>query len=966
MKKIFLLITLVLTAQAIKAQTVVLDINSVTLKYTGTTVPSPYLIQARPRGTVEWFAIVDNNTKSQISDYAKNIQSGIDYFTPPGESSPIPFNNIVTTLVTDMNYMFREASVFNQPIGSWDVSKVTDMFVMFEQAHAFNQPIGSWNVSNVTTMGGMFYQASSFNQPIGSWDVSNVTTMGGMFREASFNQNISSWNVSKVTNMSYMFRGAAAFNQPIGSWDVSNVTNMFAMFIYAIAFNQPIGSWNVSKVTNMRGVFYEANSFNQPLGSWNVSQVTSMYEMFRGAAAFNQPIGSWNVSNVTTMGGMFRGASFNQNISSWDVSNVTDMNLMFYQAGAFNQPIGSWDVSKVTDMSLMFFQAYAFNQPLGSWNVSQVTSMYEMFRGAAAFNQPIGSWDVSNVTTMSGMFDGVKLSTANYDDLLGGWASNGVVKKKVVFSGGSSNFCNNLIARDKLINTYGWYIIDSGHNCTGKILQVTNTSVSVGATGVTPTATAVAGYTLQWYAVATKGTASTTAPIVATTAAGVKSYWVSQKYGAFTESPRVLVTVTVVALPTTPSSLLLYDRATGVVTSLGSYVGSSSVLQLTTIPVANAIYKWTLPDGVFRTDVSGFPINDTSSTDAFINVKFSPTTLTTALVVGVQLVNTVGGISKKAKTLSLARKLPSTLTGLALTTNDVVGSITKVGPYMGVDKDFTLTATAVTTQGVRPVSYKWVLPTGVTASGNATLVSTGVYTSTLPSITINFKGVTTPAVTSLPINAYAVNGVGTSAAKVLTLTRAVPKAVSSVTGSALVCNRTTGFNYTFIAPDGATNYLITGPTNSVVTSASNTTNTSNTLTTSDLSFNVVYTGAVTVSTKQTLTIKSMNGAGTATAKSIALTKQVSCATLEGISKVTPVAEAFTVVAYPNPSSEGFTIKSSNEKSFGVQVYDMAGRLIEKLQIKSGPTQLGANYPSGTYILKVSQGKNLQSLQLIKR
>jgi len=109
----------------------------------------------------------------------------------------------------------------------------------------------------------------------------------------------------------------------------------------------------------------------------------------------------------------------------------------------------------------------------------------------------------------------------------------------------------------------------------------------------------------------------------------------------------------------------------------------------------------------------------------------------------------------------------------------------------------------------------------------------------------------------------------------------------------------------------------------------------------------------------------MNGAGTAAAKSIALTKQVSCTSLEGTAKVTPVAETFKAVAYPNPSSEGFTIKSSNEKSFGVQVYDMLGRCIEQRHLKSD-SQLGTNYPSGTYILKVSQGKNLQSLQLIKR
>ena len=84
MKKILLLIiTLFLTTQTTKAQTVLLDANGVTIKWTGTNVPSPYFVQASPRGTLEWFAIVDNNTKSQITDYAKNVASGITYFTPP-------------------------------------------------------------------------------------------------------------------------------------------------------------------------------------------------------------------------------------------------------------------------------------------------------------------------------------------------------------------------------------------------------------------------------------------------------------------------------------------------------------------------------------------------------------------------------------------------------------------------------------------------------------------------------------------------------------------------------------------------------------------------------------------------------------------------------------------------------------------------------------------------------------------
>lgn len=311
MKKLVLLfISLFLTAQSIKAQAVVLDTNGVTIKWTGTTRPNPYFIQASPRGTLEWFAIVDNITKSNITDYARNSQPGITYFTRPGSSTPIPFNNIITTLVTNMTNMFYNANNFNQPIGSWNVINVTDMSGMFLNATAFNQTIGTWNVSNVTNMSIMFYNANSFNQFIGTWNVSNVNYMNAMFLNAY------------------------AFNQPIGSWNVSNVTDMGNMFYHSTAFNQPIGSWNVSNVINMVQMFNYATSFNQPIGTWNVINVRNMSSMFNDATLFNQPIGSWNVINVNDMSGMFvRASEFNQNIESWNVSNATNMNIMFLSAG---------------------------------------------------------------------------------------------------------------------------------------------------------------------------------------------------------------------------------------------------------------------------------------------------------------------------------------------------------------------------------------------------------------------------------------------------------------------------------------------------------------------------------------------------------------------------------------------------------------------------------------------------------
>jgi surface protein len=93
-----------------------------------------------------------------------------------------------------------------------------------------------------------------------------------------------------------------------------------------------------------------------------------------------------------------------------------------------------------------------------------------MFSEATAFNQPIGSWNVSKVTNMEFIFSATKLSTANYDATLLGWATRGtnggVLKSNVTFNGGSSNFCNSSAARNYIINTYKWVITDAGLDCS--------------------------------------------------------------------------------------------------------------------------------------------------------------------------------------------------------------------------------------------------------------------------------------------------------------------------------------------------------------------------------------------------------------------------------------------------------------------------------------------------------------------
>ena len=121
-------------------------------------------------------------------------------------------NDIDTSLITDMSFVFLHNPTFNGDISKWDVRKVTNMRAMFAESE-FKGDISKWDVSGVENMRSMFAN-SKFNGDISKWDVSNVEDIDDMFTDSKFNKNISKWNLSNLKNYHSMCYNSPIYDKP--------------------------------------------------------------------------------------------------------------------------------------------------------------------------------------------------------------------------------------------------------------------------------------------------------------------------------------------------------------------------------------------------------------------------------------------------------------------------------------------------------------------------------------------------------------------------------------------------------------------------------------------------------------------------------------------------------------------------------------------------------------------------------
>ena len=117
-----------------------------------------------------------------------------------------------------------------------------------------------------------------------------------------------------------------------------------------------------------------------------------------------------------------------------------------------------------------------------------------------------------------------------------------------------------------------------------------------------------------------------------------------------------------------------------------------------------------------------------------------------------------------------------------------------------------------------------------------------------------------------------------------------------------------------------------------------------------------------LATAVTISVVGSNGTGSSATRILSTKKSATSCKLDTTEAVT---DAFNVIVYPNPTSDEFTIESSR-KGANVQVYDLAGRLIENRQISSKTVQVGRNYAAGVYNVIARQGSKVKTLKVIKK
>ena len=258
------------------------------------------------------------------------------------------------------------------------------MDFMFENASAFNQNLSSWNVENVWGMYEMFT-----NSALSTYNYNAIL-------DARSQQNVQSWLNFGAYPTEY---GGCEVNAAAGIAGHAALMGTYGWGIFDGGLAAPcdpafITTWRTTSANEMIQIPTSGTGYNftvewgdgtsgsyagtapSPTHTYATAgdHIVSIKGDFPRIAINGHPlyrnkirsVDQWGSIEWTSMESAFYGCENLQVLATDapDLSKVTDMNLMFRDATNLTGNFDHWDVSNVTEMTMMFTNATNFNQPL--------------------------------------------------------------------------------------------------------------------------------------------------------------------------------------------------------------------------------------------------------------------------------------------------------------------------------------------------------------------------------------------------------------------------------------------------------------------------------------------------------------------------------------------------------------------------------------------------------------------------
>ena len=394
-------------------------------------------VSAAKDGTIKMFAeYYSPGLDPKAASYSKvfivsdkiieaNPDSSKMFYNPPDHEGEhcdiykIYFNNLDTSKVTDMSYMFANMGTSTgtpilHGIENFDTSKVTNTSHMFYRCADL---VGNMIIRNstISQYDNMFFNTSTSGKFIVKYTSSET-------------RKVAEKMVATKSPNSHVYL------------DGTQPATLMAGTQFRTTLKEMSGFENVTEIRFVKGT-PNTNGVNVAIeGEAKAHIEGSILTIASKGEIFANKDCSWMFYDLKKLNKII--------FDNFDTSNVIDMTRMFDACNSLTSlDLSNFNTSKVTDMSFMFVSCNSLTSlDLSNFNTSKVTSMSSMFGGCNSLTSlDLSNFDTSRVDMMSYMFENDNLLTnikglENFDT------------SRVYYIAGLFNGCSKLSGQITIMN----------------------------------------------------------------------------------------------------------------------------------------------------------------------------------------------------------------------------------------------------------------------------------------------------------------------------------------------------------------------------------------------------------------------------------------------------------------------------------------------------------------------------------